>query len=230
VLSYTIMKTLHIVSMCVWFGVDLGVHASMRLASKASLAPVTRREFLRMRRVLDFGPQLAMMATVPIGVSLTRLGSYRFGSMSVWLLGLPLLLAAVVWAFMLMTGPSDSGLSPQPVRGALRTVDVVLRVAVIIGFVGIAIVRWPRSSEYLTWLHIKMLLFALVVACGLWIRMQLGRVAASSDQILSVGDPAGVSEEAWNGIAQCYARCRVPVVLSWIAIVAAVVVGTGKPI
>jgi uncharacterized membrane protein len=228
-MEYPVVKAIHVLSMCVWFGVDLGVHASLRLGTNPALVPITRREFLRMRRVLDFGPQVAMIATVPIGLSLLRLGEFRFSGVDLWVIAVPLCVVALAWIALLVVAPTHSGFSPMPVRGAMRTVDTVLRVVVIVAFVALAVSNWQRSADDgLGWINWKMLIFAAVVACGLWIRLLL--TAPMSDAVLGPGDPSLVADATWDTIRQCYARCRLPVALSWIGIVAAVIIGTGKPV
>jgi hypothetical protein len=73
VTGYGLLKTVHVLSMCLWLGVDLGVFLSAKLSLDASLSGESRLQFAKLFGELDLGPRVVMLATIPIGLSLTHL-------------------------------------------------------------------------------------------------------------------------------------------------------------
>ena len=136
--AYNVIKLLHILSMATWLGVDLGVFLCSRLARNRSLSAEARTQFVKLLGILDLGPRISLLATIPLGLSLTHLQGW----------GLPGVGAGWLWLLFLFTA-GWAGLVVRQHHGLGRwarpfaVVDTCLRVAVVVVAVAIAVFSRP---------------------------------------------------------------------------------------
>jgi hypothetical protein len=137
-----------------------------------------------------------------------------------------LAIAVSVWAFFVVRQHSQAG-SGSRFLVVFGKVDTSLRVLLIVGFVWLGVTQFGENGEgtITTWIAIKALLFAAMVACGLWIRWGLRQFGPAYGATLS---PTATAEQftiAQRMVASVYA----PVWLIWFGIVVNIVVATLKP-
>jgi hypothetical protein len=227
VTGYGLLKTVHVLSMCLWLGVDLGVFLSAKLSLDASLSGESRLQFAKLFGELDLGPRVVMLATIPLGLSLAHLRwGFLQGRQGV-AAGLWVLASVVaVWAFCVIRQHTQAA-SASRFLAVFAKVDTGLRVFLIVGFLWLGATQFGENADgtITTWIGIKALLFAAMVACGLWIRWGLRQFGPAYGATLA---PTATREQftvAQRMVASVYA----PVWLIWAGIAVNIVVATLKP-
>ena len=71
------------------------------------------------------------------------------------------------------------------------------------------------------WLSLKVLIFALMVSCGIYIRLQLKPFVVAFGALMTKGS----SPEVEATLTRALARCRPAVYLIWVGLVAAAALG-----
>jgi hypothetical protein len=204
---YSILKSSHILLLSTWLGIDLGVATCAALMRRADLSPEARGAFGRLWRLLDVGPQVSMLLTVPVALSLTALGNWGLSDPTVVgaAFGGPLSVLATVWAAVV----AWSLFRPGPLNRALFPVDIGVRVGIAVVFVVIAANGVPGNW----WIGAKSLIFAAIVVAMAILRWTTRDTAATIGAIAS-GDSSRepalgsqlapvmvISALVWTGIA-----------------------------
>ncbi len=208
---YPLLKTAHILLIATWFGVDLGVATCGALMRNRELSLEARGAFGRLRRLLDLGPQVSMMLTVPVAVALLLLGRWVILPAG----GQPLVFwSAVVvglgWAAVTAYGQ----FRPERWGAPLATLDILIRLAIAAAFLIPAALALAGGGGFgPAWLNLKAAIFGLLVLCMVWVRLATRQTNATV-VALAQGDHAREQELD----AQLRA-IRVPVALIWTGIV-----------
>ena len=213
-----VIKTVHILSMCTWLGVDLGVFLCSRLARDRSLSAEARTQFVKLLGILDLGPRISLLATIPLGLSLTHLQGWGLpgvGAGWFWLL----FLFTALWAGLVVRQHHGLGRWARP----FAVVDTCLRVAVVV--VAIALALKAGHQIEVAWLRWKVALFAAMVACGLWIRYALRDLGPSFAATLS----DNADTETFVVVDRQIRAALPPVFLIWTGVVVSIVLAVAKP-
>jgi hypothetical protein len=211
----------HLLLLGYWLGTDLAVyHISATIADGRQ--PTAVRVFAARRMLLlDMVPRSALVLTAAVGLTLTvglgLLPALHGALVPVWIVALAWL--ALTWAVF--------RLEHQPLGRVLARVDFGFRIVVVLAAGALAADAFTADGLVppAPWLAAKLAIFALIIAMGLAIRLQLrpfgpmfGRVAAGTSD--AANDAA---------LARLIARVKVPVWVIWLALVAAAVIGRLKP-
>lgn len=163
-----LLKFGHLLCLVYWLGGDLGVFYSSYSVADERLSPETRRNAAKILFALDQAPRICMTLILPLGVHL----AWRMGFLPV-----PGAVVAATWAIclgwlaMVLTlhfGGHGGGLA------WLTKFDFGFRVVVVVGLLGVAGASltdaWRTMPDWTAW---KLAIFALLVFCGLMVRVRL---------------------------------------------------------
>lgn len=202
--EYLLLKFLHVLAFVYWLGGDLGTFLASRQVTNSELTPQSRSVALKIMLACDMGPKLAMPLILPLGLHLAWLG----GQLPINKLALTVswLLCLYWFAVVLILYLKESA----PATKLLAQADFYFRllaVVVLLGYAGITLVSGTGAS----WIVWKIVVFALMVGCGLAIRIQLKPFTAAFVDLMSYGP-----SEATNKIIESSVRrCRPFVWLIW---------------
>lgn len=204
--TYLSLKLLHIVAMVYWLGGDLGTFFASRFVVDPKLSPAQRGTALKIMLGCDQGPKLCMPLIFAIGFSM----STHMGFISA-----PAYIDAVVWTVALLWFANVNYLyftGNAPAKARLSQIDLWFRVLVVVGLTTAALhALLADSAIRADWLAVKILIFAGLVACGIYIRIQLKPFVAAFGQLMSKGSSADVEATLTDSIG----RCRPAVYLIW---------------
>ncbi|WP_299592264.1 hypothetical protein [uncultured Microbulbifer sp.] len=208
---YLLIKFFHNLCFVYWLGGDLGTFYASRFVARDDLSPQARNTALTIMMGCDQGPRFCMPLILPLGLQL----AYLTGQFSV-----PASIVAAAWVlclawFVLVAVLHFShGNAFIP---ALTRLDFGLRVALIVGLLGVALVALSTNAIFpADWLAIKLGIFALMVFCGLMIRVRLKSFIAAWGKVM-----AGSADDQTNQtIRNSIAACRPFVYVIWIGLLA----------
>lgn len=225
--EYSLWQYLHIVLFVYWLGADLGVFLAARYVARGDLPLDERLRFLELLLRVDMGPRTALILMIPVGSTLAaRLGvapALEPLLPPLWVVSL--LWLAVAWWIVLR---------PQHRATALLTrLDRWLRIAVVVGFAGLAVLSLLRGTPFeAPWLAAKLLLFAAVVLLGLLLRGVL-RDWGSGFKALRAAAASATDERAREAntlIAAAHRRSTPYAMLLWLCVAAIAFLGVTKPL
>ncbi len=204
------LKLLHILAFVYWLGGDLGTFFSSRFVVDPKLSPAQRGIALKIMLGCDQGPKLAMPLIFALGYSL----SARMG-----LIGAPGWLEALVWLIALAWFGNVNYLyftSNLAAKARLAQIDLWFRVAAVLGLLGVsALALIGQAPIHADWLSLKLIVFAALVACGIYIRIQLKPFVAAFGQLMG----SGSTPEVEATLSRSLGRCRPAVYLIWLGLV-----------
>ena len=221
------LLALHILLLVAWLGVDVGVFSSSFVMRRPGLSTETRLTVRRIMRSLDLAPRVSLILMIPVSVSLahtTGWGLVAAPSAALWLLGS----AALAWAGASIvsfraTGPT--GTAPLWAAQFAR-LDWWLRAIASLIFVTTGIWSLIGEGPWLaTWVAIKALLFGIIIACGLWIRVAARRYHPALADLLEHGE----SPERLARINRDIRGVYPPVLAIWSMLVVMVFIAMFRP-
>jgi hypothetical protein len=165
---YKIVVFLHILLFAYWLGSDLGVFVCSMVGRSQKLSEDQRRGLREAGDLIDMAPRTCLVLMVPVGLTLAaNYGSPIQGAAAltaVWVAGLAWLW--LVWQVHLQHNSTLGKL--------FWKIDFAVRSLVMAGFVGFG--AWclatggPIADR---WLATKMVLFGLIILCGIVVRIML---------------------------------------------------------
>jgi hypothetical protein len=183
------LLVLHLLLLVAWLGVDVGVFYSSFVLRREGLTTETRREIRRIMVALDLGPRVSLILMIPVALGLAyltglglRTGSSALGPVVLWLIagGAVLWAAGTIWAFRR---------SPSNKPRWFGRLDVTLRVLASAGFISLGLASLggsgPLGPRWLAW---KALLFGVIIALGLGIRLAAARYRPALEELLTQGE------------------------------------------
>jgi uncharacterized membrane protein len=214
--TYLALKLAHLIAMVYWLGGDLGTYYSSRFVVDPRLSPAQRHTALKIMLGCDQGPKLCMPLIFAIGFSMAT--QMRF-------IEAPAAVTVAVWMVALLWFANVNYLyftSNQQAKARIAQIDLWFRVVVVLGLIvagGAALLG--HGFIRADWLAVKFLVFALLVACGIYIRIQLKPFVAAFGQLMTQGSSAEVEATLSRSIG----RCRPAVYLIWAGIVLSAALG-----
>ncbi len=202
--SYLLLKYAHLIAFVYWLGGDLGTFIASRQVVNDRLSREARQTALKIMLACDLGPKLAMPLILPLGLHLASMtGVLPVTGMLVvigWLVG-------AYWSTVVLILYLNEG---KPFTARLSRFDLYFRIAVVISLLGWAGLLITSESGA-GWARIKVVLFALMVCCGIAIRIHLKPFVPAFMQMVS--GTGGTEADAT--MARSIARCRPWVWLIW---------------
>jgi hypothetical protein len=218
--SYFLLKLAHILLFVYWLGGDVGVFYSATFVRNAAVSIEGRRMALKILAWVDQIPRYCLVLMLPVGYTLAlRVGVVR--------LPIPFMVAlwviALGWLWMVWSIHHHQG---TPFGERLRKIDLAWRFVLAGGLLFDAWQGFTRTGHLLTdWISLKFTIFALLIGCGIMIRL-LGKPSAPAlRQIFATG-----STPELEAIVRRTAGRTVPFVIAiWALLVVAAYVGIAKP-
>ncbi len=218
--AYELLNWLHIVLFAYWLGADFGVFFAARLMARPGLSYDDRMRIRELLQFVDLAPRVALILILPVGLHMTAL---RWGlPLSAGALS-ALWLASLAWLILMLSVHARQGSA----RGEyLRRADLGVRYLVLITMLalggGSLITGAPIAD---TWLDTKVLLFAVIIALGLALRVISTGWAPALAQ-LRAGDNIAAAEQA---ILTTRRRGAVTALTLWAVLLLMAFLGTVKP-
>ena len=229
---YALLKTLHILLIATWLGMDFGTFISYRKMRDPSLSIETRKQMYRVFAFIDMGPRSSLVLMLTLGVALSHMGGFAFAGSGGRAFAIVTAVVGVVWVaglwhqYWVHEALPDS---PRPalhvkVHKVFRPVDIWLRVGLAGGLAVAAVVSLATGDGpvYANWLAWKLILFAGIVMSGVGIRVFLPAVASAVRDIFSNGSTpereAALTEGSKRTVRFVYAIWVLIIAISWVAI------------
>jgi hypothetical protein len=206
--SFLLLKYAHLIAFVYWLGGDLGTFIASRQVVNDKLSAQSRQVALKIMLACDMGPKLAMPAILPLGLHLASLSGALPVSPAIvtaaWLVG-------AYWFTVVLVLFLNEG---KPFTQKLSQVDLYFRIAVVLVLLG-WVAMLTLSGQGAGWAQAKVVIFALMVCCGIAIRINLKPFVPAFVQMMSSGDEASTVNAANATMARSIARCRPFVWLIW---------------
>lgn len=213
---YLTLKLLHILAFVYWLGGDLGTFFSSRYVVDPRLTPAQRHTALKIMLGCDQGPKLCMPLIFAIGFSMSThmnfIAASALAEVAVWMVCLAWF-ANVNYLYFTQNAAAKARISQ---------LDLYFRVAVVMGLAALALTSIVGNGPINAgWLAAKILIFAGLVACGIYIRLQLKPFVAAFGQLMTQGSSADVEQTLDRSLG----RCRPAVYLIWAGLIANAALG-----
>jgi hypothetical protein len=182
--TYSLVAFLHVLLFAYWLGADLGVFICSLTARRADVSADARARLQQAGTLIDMAPRTCLVLMVPTGLTLAaNFGSPIHGAalLAVWA-------AALAWLWLVWAVHWKHG---APIGQIYWRVDFAIRSVVMAGFLGFG--AWclvtgdPIASR---WLAAKMLIFGLIILCGIIVRILLLRMSAAPAPAAAGAPPA----------------------------------------
>ncbi len=218
--DYYLLVMAHLLLFVYWLGADFGVFYSTRYVTDPSLSIEARLTASRILLALDQLPRVCLLLMLPVGFTLAaRLGIVPLGDAllaAIWL-------AALLWVASVITQHVRHG---RPPTQLLARIDLPLRVALALGLAGVGLLSLLGDGPVTAgWLAAKLLVFGIIVAAGLGIRIVFAPFGPAFARLLAEGS----SPEVEAVIQRSLARSKPFVLIIWAGILAAAWLGLTKP-
>lgn len=214
--DYLLLKLLHLLAFVYWLGGDLGTFLASRHVVDPKLSPAQRHTALKIMLACDQGPKLAMPLIFALGFHMAAKVGFLAASGAV---------VAGVWALSLIWFANVNYLyftQNAATKARMSQIDLAFRVVVVLVLVTIALHTLVGESFIrMNWLAAKVLIFAGLVSCGIYIRLQLKPFVIAFGQLMGQGS----SPEIEQTLSRALARCRPAVYLIWAGLVLSAALG-----
>lgn len=193
---YIILKFLHIVMAGLWLGMDMGVYTASGRLRNPKLSIETRAAMGKLAGILDMGPRSAVVIMLMLGITMTFLGGWGTAGGYHTQLAVTAAVIGVVW----LAGLWHQFWVDHPNLGEpraeshikfgqrFRTTDIGMRV--ILTSILAVVAVWSLVGDgpiAATWLAVKLVLFSLIIASGIGIRICLPPTRAAIADIFANG-------------------------------------------
>lgn len=207
---YLSLKLLHLLAFVYWLGGDLGTFFASRFVANAELSPAQRGTALKIMLGCDQGPKLCMPLIFAIGFSMsTHMGFISANT----------LVEVLVWVIALIWFGNVNYLyftDNQAAKARLSQIDLWFRVIVVIGLMAVGIAALlGKGFIGADWLAVKIMIFAWLVACGIFIRIQLKPFVAAFGRLMT----SGSTPEVETTLSGALKRVRPAVYLIWVGLI-----------
>ena len=202
-----LLKFIHLILFVYWLGGDLGVFYSSNYVVKSGLSVEARRTAAKIMFWLDQGPKICMTLILPVGVHLaSAMGYLALGNTTL----------VLIWAVCLAWLANVNAIhliSRRDVKKRLERIDFWFRAALIAALSCVSVYALITDELIpVNWVAVKLLSFALLVACGLLIRIYLRPFGPAFVALLE----RGATVEGDRIMRESLGRCRYFVVSIWV--------------
>ncbi|WND03552.1 hypothetical protein QGN29_04090 [Temperatibacter marinus] len=192
-----LIKLLHLIAFVYWLGGDLGTFYASRFVTKEDLSSEARSTALTIMMGCDQGPRFAMPLIFPLGFEL----AVHMGYIDMAPIGVAIIwLVSIIWVATVITLHFAHGKNFIP---ALTTFDFYLRICVVIALLSLSGYALATGTIILAaWTAYKIIVFALLVACGLMIRIKLRPFMVAWGSLMTSGPTDAVNAAISGSIAK----------------------------
>ena len=208
----------HVVVFGIWFGTDIATFILSRRVLDPSLDMISRRGLASAMTSIEIIARLCLPTMLALGLSLAM----TQGLLDVSTGLVPVIwVAAIAWLALIWTVHSRSGASELDSR--LAMVDLVVRsvICVVLWIVGVWSLVSGTGPFLKDSLSVKVLLFALIMTCGITIRFLLKPFATAFGDLVANGS----SPPCEAALAASLRRAQPLVGVIWVSLLAATALG-----
>jgi hypothetical protein len=218
--AYFLLKLAHILLFVYWLGGDIGVFHSATFVRNGAVHLEGRRTALKILLWIDQIPRYCLVLMLPVGYTLAlRVGVVQLPPTFLallWVIG-------AAWLWMVWAIHQHQG---TPFGERLRRIDLGWRFVLAAGLLFDAWRGFTRTGHLLTdWISLKFAIFALLIGCGIMIRLRGAPSAPALRQIFATGS----TPELEATVLRTARRTRPFVLAIWALLVVAAYVGIAKP-
>jgi hypothetical protein len=218
--DYVLLKLAHLLLFVYWLGADIGVFYSARFVRDRELTREARALAVRIMGWIDQIPRYCLVLMLPVGYTLAReVGVVRLPDTGMYILwGIGAAWLWMVWAIHHWQG--------TPRADRLRRIDLVWRWVLAFGLLWDATQGFRGTGHlFADWISIKFVLFAMLIFCGIMIRMFGKPIGPALRRVLAEGSTPELEADIQRG----FARTRPFVLAIWFLLLCAAWVGITKP-
>jgi len=214
------LSLLHILVPIYWLGGDLGAFYSSGFLIDPKRTVPERMLALTILNNIDMAPRTSLILALPTGLLLAwEKGWLVLPGIAVIVLWMAALVwLAIAWALHLRHG--------APAQG-LRRVDLAIRWVVLTALVVSGVLGLVHRLEMPLFIACKLLILAAAVALGLLVRRLLVPLFAPIAAMRREGRPTDEGDRAIVGVI---ARTRPAVLMIWVLVLAASLLGLARPV
>ena len=215
-----LLSLLHLLVPIYWLGGDLGAFYSAGFLIDPQRSVQERMLSLTILNNIDMAPRTALILALPTGLLLASAKGWLalpgMAVLAVWLGALAWL--SLAWVLHLRHG------APAP---GLRRVDLAIRWVVLVALIAAGGLGVAHRIDLPLFLALKLLVLAGAIALGLLIRRLLVPLFAPMVEMRRTGASTQAGDRAIAGVI---ARTRPAVLLIWVLVLAASVLGLARPV
>lgn len=205
-MDYLFLKYAHIIAFVYWLGGDLGTFLASNYVVNRDIGTESRGVALKIMLACDQGPKLAMPLIVTLGLQMaymTGLLAVPAGVMiAAWLV-------SIYWFSVVMILHLNEG---KAFTSIVSKIDFYFRIAVVVILLLWAIAGLMDNSLIRAdWVAYKMIVFAGLVTCGIFIRINLKPFIPAFVSLMK----DGASDELNDTLMASLMRCRPYVWCIW---------------
>jgi hypothetical protein len=218
--TYFLLKLAHILLFVYWLGGDIGVYYSAGYVRSSAYSIEARRTAQKILVWIDQIPRYCLVLMLPVGYTLAaHIGVVRLPP--VFFAILYVVAAVWLWAVWAIHHYQGTAFGER-----LRRIDLVWRWVLFFGLVWDAVTGLMGTGHLLAdWISVKFAIFALILFCGIMLRM-LGKPSAPAlREIFASGSTAELEAR----VQRTAARTRPFVLAIWTLLVIAAYIGIAKP-
>jgi hypothetical protein len=220
IIFHNFIAFVHVFLFVFAIGGDIAVHYIGQYLTRDKLSLEERLRVRQMRFIVDMSARSALVLLLPVGFTLAQAyGSPISGN---WLV--TLWMASLLWLLLVWLVHVNKG---TPLGERLGKLDIGIRYAVIIAmasFGGYCLITGGPIAH--TWLAIKIVLFAVILLNGLWIRQIVKRWPAAFELVKAGGQDAVRGEVL---IKELQTKTNRAALCIWILVVLMAFFGEVKP-
>ena len=193
---YVVIKFFHIVMAGIWLGMDVGVYTAAKKLRDPNLSIETRASMGKLAGFLDMGPRSALIILLMLGITLTFLGGWGFkdtygSNLAILATIFGVVWLAGVWHQYWVDHPNLGEKRPQKhlyFQKMFKNIDLLMRI-IITGILAITATLSLSGGGPIEahWLSIKLILFSIIVACGIGIRIYIPQARKAISDIFEHG-------------------------------------------
>lgn len=219
-MEYFGLVLIHVLLFAYWLGGDLGVFYSSYVVTDANTPSAGRAAAARILIAVDQVPRYCLILMLPIGLALAGKLALVESSMPMWLL---IGLATLGWIALVTLIHVRHG---DALAQLLTKIEFAVRLALIV-----ALVTAGGSSLFGNgpipgpWVGAKMVLLAIIITCGLGIRVVFKPFVPAFQALMQSGSSPEVEKTIKNSVN----GTRPMVITIWVCLIAAAWCGIATP-
>lgn len=220
-LDLGLLALVHVLLLVYWLGGDLGVFYSAGFLIKPELSVATRLTVMKILHFLDQAPRICLVLVMPVGTTLGLRGGYlQFDPMLLW----PIWIFSAAWLWMVLTLATRAR---TPLGQRVAKIDLVVRFVVIVALLAASLTSFAGAGPATgsNWLAAKLLIYALLIANGLAIRVAFRPFGPAFGALVQNGS----SPEVEATLARAVHRVRPVVLTLWFLLLVEAYLGLAKP-
>ena len=192
------LKFAHVIAFVYWLGGDLGTFLASKHVINRELDTSSRQTALKIMLACDQGPKMSMPLILPLGIQIAVLMGLL--NLPTWAL-IVMWIVACYWLANVLILYFNEG---KPFTILLSKIDLYFRiivVAILVLFAASELLN--QKMIYANWVSYKILVFAALVCCGIFIRINLKPFIPAFIAMMQNGATPASDAAMENSVKRC---------------------------